>query len=217
MLGLFALMRLHLARTDARFDATGSLILLAEQDRSRWNRRMITEAGGLIEQAAALGHPGPYQVQAALVACHAEAESWQATDWPQILALYDLLLSLTPSPVIRLNRAVAVRYVAGPEEALTEVETLAHDLESYHLFHAIRGELLLELGRRDRAQAAELRARALTDNQAEQSLLHQRLSPESAGNCTYPGTADRARKRTKNSNQGEMSKPERPSSEGLSW
>ncbi|HEX4205770.1 MAG TPA: RNA polymerase sigma factor [Ktedonobacteraceae bacterium] len=214
VLGLLALMRLHLARTDARFDATGSLILLAEQDRSRWNRRMITEAGGRIEQAAALGRPGPYQVQAALVACHAEAESWQATDWPQILALYDLLLSMTPSPVVRLNRAVAVRYVAGPEEALAEVEALAHDLEEYHLFHAIRGELLLELGRREQAQAAELRALALTDNQAEQSLLHQRLSPEGAGSCTCPGTADRARKRTKSSNQGEISKSESPSSEG---
>jgi predicted RNA polymerase sigma factor len=117
-------MRLHLARADARFDTEGKLILLASQDRSRWDRQMIRDAGRLIEQAAALGRPGPYQIQAALVACHAEAESWQATDWPQVLGLYDLLLSLTPSPVIRLNRAVALRYVAGPEAALAEVETL---------------------------------------------------------------------------------------------
>jgi RNA polymerase sigma factor (sigma-70 family) len=89
--GLLALMRLHIARADARFDASGKLILLADQDRSRWDRRMISEAGRLIEQAAALGRPGPYQLQAALVACHAEAESWQATDWPQSLALYELL------------------------------------------------------------------------------------------------------------------------------
>ncbi len=174
-LGLLALMRLHLARANARFDALGSLILLADQDRSRWDRRMITDAGRLIEQAAALGHPGPYQVQAALVACHAEAESWQATDWPQILALYDLLLCMTPSPVIRLNRAVALSYVAGPEGALAEVETLASDLEEYHLFHAIRGAFLLELGRREQARAAEMRALALTGNRAEQFLLHQRL------------------------------------------
>jgi len=174
-LGLLALMRLHLARSGTRFDAEGKLILLADQDRSRWDRRMITEAGALIEQAAALGHPGPYQIQAALVACHAEASSWQATDWPQILALYDLLLCMTPSPVIRLNRAVALRYVAGPEAALAEVETLEQDLEGYHLFHAIRGDFLLELGRRDQAHTAELRALALTGNQAEQSLLHQRL------------------------------------------
>ena len=156
-LGLLALMRLHLARADARFDAGGKLVLLSEQ-------------------AAALGHPGPYQVQAALVACHAEAESWQATDWPQILALYELLLAMTPSPVIRLNRAVALRYVAGPAAALAEVETLGRDLEGYHLFHAIRAEFLLELGRSTQARSAELRAITLTDNRAEQGLLHQRLS-----------------------------------------
>ena len=176
VLGLLALMRLHLARADARFDTEGKLILLADQDRSRWDRQMIRDAGRLIEQAAALGRPGPYQIQAALVACHAEAELWQATDWQQILGLYDLLLALTPSPVIRLNRAVALRYVAGPEAALAEVESLACDLESYHLFHAIRGAFLLELGRHEQARAAELRALALTGNQAEQSLLRQRLS-----------------------------------------
>jgi len=175
-LGLLALMRLHLARAETRFDTRGMLILLSDQDRSRWDRQMITEAGALIEQAAALGCPGPYQVQAALVACHAEAASWQATDWPQILALYDLLLQMTPSAVIRLNRAVALHYVAGPEAALTEVEALVHDLAKYHLFHAIRGKLLLELGRREQAQAAELRALALTGNRAEQSLLQHRLS-----------------------------------------
>lgn len=174
-LGLLALMRLHLARADARFDATGSLILLAHQDRTRWDRGMITEAGALLEQAARLRRPGPYQIQAALVACHAEAESWQATDWLQILALYDLLLGMTPSPVIRLNRAVALRYVTGPQEALAEVETLAQELEGYHLFHAIRGAFLLDMGQREQARAAELRALALTGNQAEQSLLHQRL------------------------------------------
>lgn len=178
VLGLFALMRLHIARADARFDTSGQLILLMDQDRSRWDRQMIDEAGKLLEQAAALGRPGPYQIQAALVACHAEAESWQATDWPQILALYDLLLSMTPSPVIRLNRAVALRYVNGLEVALSEVEALTHELEGYHLFHAIRGTFLLELGHRELARAAELRALALTGNQAEQSLLHQRLHTE---------------------------------------
>jgi RNA polymerase sigma factor (sigma-70 family) len=175
-LGLLALMRLHLARSDARFDSEGKLILLADQDRSRWNREMIADAVKLIEQAAALGRPGPYQIQAALVACHAEAESWQATDWQQILALYDLLLILSPSPVIRLNRAVALRYVAGPAAALSEIEPLAHDLEAYHLYHSIRGAFLLELGRSEQAQAAEMRALALTSNQAEQLLIHQRLS-----------------------------------------
>jgi RNA polymerase sigma-70 factor (ECF subfamily) len=179
VLGLLALMRLHLARADARFDAEGKLILLADQDRARWDRHMIRDAGGLIEQAAALGRPGPYQIQAALVACHAEAESWQATDWPQILALYDLLLGMTPSPVIRLNRSVALRYVTRPETALAEIETLAHDLEGYHLFHAIRGAFLLELGQREQARAAELRALALTKKQAEQFLLSRRLARRS--------------------------------------
>jgi RNA polymerase sigma factor (sigma-70 family) len=188
-LGLLALMRLHLARADARFDATGSLILLAHQDRTLWDRRMITEAGALLEQAAALGRPGPYQIQAALVACHAEAKSWQVTDWLQILALYDLLLGMAPSPVIRLNRAVALRYVAGPEAALAEVEALMQDLEGYHLFHAIRGAFLLEIGQCEQARAAELRALALTGNQAEQSLLHQRLLHREEARLGLSGTS----------------------------
>jgi RNA polymerase sigma factor (sigma-70 family) len=175
-LGLLALMRLQLARAEARFDQEGELILLAQQDRSHWNLQMIGDAIALIERAAALKRPGPYQVQAALAACHAEATSWEATDWPQILVLYDFLLCMTPSPVVRLNRAVALRYVAGPETALAEVEELAGELAGYHLFHTIRGELLLELGRREQAQAAALRALTLTENSAERSLLKLRLS-----------------------------------------
>ncbi len=174
-MGLLALMRLQLARAEERFDPAGELILLANQDRSRWNRKMILEAIAMLERAAALKRPGPYQVQAALAACHAEAESWEATDWPQILVLYDFLLRMMPSPVVRLNRAVALRYVAGPEAALAEVENLAGDLTDYHLFHAIRGELLLELGRREQARAAELKALTLTGNRAERSLLRRRL------------------------------------------
>jgi RNA polymerase sigma-70 factor (ECF subfamily) len=177
-LGLLALMHLHLARAEARFDQNGALLLLREQDRSRWDQRRIAEAVALIERAAAHKHPGPYQIQAALAACHAEAESWEATDWPQILALYDLLLQMTPSPVVRLNRAVALRYVAGPEVALAEVEPLGQDLAGYHLFHAIRGELLLELGHQEQARAAELRALGLTGNQAERALLQRRLRRE---------------------------------------
>lgn len=184
VLGLLALMRLHLARSDARFDSEGKLILLADQDRSLWKREMIDDAVQLIEQAAALGRPGPYQIQAALVACHAEARSWQDTDWPQILALYDLLLSMTPSPVIRLNWAVALRYVAGPAAALSEIEPLANVLDAYHLFHSIRGAFLLDLGRDEQARAAEMRALALTDNRAEQLLIHQRLSAYGLGACS---------------------------------
>ncbi len=174
-LGLVALMRLHLARAGTRFDAEHELILLRDQDRSRWNRSMIEDALGLLDRAAALRRPGPYQLQAAIVACHAQARTWQDTDWPQILALYDLLLAHTPSPVVLLNRAVALRHVAGPEEALRQVDALAGSLDGYHLYHAVRGHLLVELGRRELAQAAELRALALTGNRAEQSLLRRRL------------------------------------------
>jgi predicted RNA polymerase sigma factor len=173
--GLLALMRLHLARAEARFTRAGELILLPKQDRSLWDRSMIAEGIALIEQAAALRRPGPYQVEAAIVACHAEAESWDATDWRQIVVLYDLLVSMRPSPVVRLNRAVALRQVAGPEAALKEVDALSQDLDLYHLYHAIRGELLLELSHREQARASALRALELTQNRAEQSLLARRL------------------------------------------
>ena len=136
---------------------------------------MIAEGIALIEQAAALGRPGPYQVEAAIVACHVEAATWAATDWRQIVLLYDLLLQMKPSPVVQLNRAVALRQVMGPEAALEEVNALAQDLESYHLFHAIRGELLRDLSEREQARASALRALKLTHNSAEQSLLTRRL------------------------------------------
>jgi len=151
------------------------LILLQDQDRTLWDQAMVREGIALIERAAALGRPGPYQVEAAIVACHAEAADWSATDWRQIVLLYDLLWQLKPSPVVRLNRAVALRHVVGPEAALEEVNTLAGELEHYHLFHAIQGELLLELSQREQARASTLRALELTQNHAEQSLLTRRL------------------------------------------
>jgi predicted RNA polymerase sigma factor len=174
-LGLLALMRLHLARADARFTDSGELILLPYQDRSKWDRSMIAQGVALIEQAATFRRPGPYQIEAAIVACHAEAESWKATDWRQIVILYDLLLQMMPSPVIRLNRTVALEQVAGPEVALTEVNQLAKDLDHYHLFHAIRGELLIRLGHQEQARASALRALELTQNSSEQSLLKRKL------------------------------------------
>ncbi len=174
-LGLLALMRLHLARVEARFTDSGEMVLLADQDRSRWDRSMIAEAVALIEQAGVQQRPGPYQLEAAIVACHAEAKSWDTTDWQQIVVLYDLLLQMRPSPVVRLNRAVALRQVAGLEAALEEVNKLARDLDHYHLYHSIRGELLLELGYREQARASALRALGLTQNRAEQSLLERRL------------------------------------------
>lgn len=175
-LGLLGLMRLHLARAAARFDAGGELVLLADQDRSLWDREAIADAILLVERAGAMRRAGPYQLQAAIAACHAEAPSWEATDWPQILVLYDMLLRVNRSPVVRLNRAVALRWVGGPEAALAVVEPLARELDGYHIFHATRAELLLELGRREQARAAELRALGLTVNRAERSLLQRRLA-----------------------------------------
>jgi RNA polymerase sigma factor (sigma-70 family) len=174
-LGLLALMRLHLARATARFDGTGELVLLRDQDRSKWDRSTIGDAIKLIEQAGAMHRPGPFQIQAAIAACHGEASSWQETDWPQILTLYDMLLALLPTAVVRLNRAIALWQLAGAQVALAEVDALARDLDGYHLFHATRAELLLELGYLERSRAADLRAMSLTVNPAEQALLERRL------------------------------------------
>jgi RNA polymerase sigma-70 factor (ECF subfamily) len=175
-LGLLALIRLHLARSAARFDAAGNLVLLEDQDRSLWDRRAIEAAVKLIERAAAVGRPGPYQVQAAIAAVHAESPSWAKTDWLQVLLLYELLLQLEPTPVARLNRAIALERVAGAGAALAAVDELAGDLEGYHLFHATRGTLLRRLGRREEAVDALRAALALTANPAERALLEQRIS-----------------------------------------
>ncbi|WP_406108947.1 RNA polymerase sigma factor [Micromonospora globbae] len=173
--GLLALIRLHRARAAARFDDRDDIVPLPRQDRSRWDHDAIAAAGRLLARAAAQKRPGPYQLQAAIVACHAEATRWEDTDWPQILVLYDMLLHLAPSPVTRLHRAVALRYVAGPAAALAEVDALRDDLAGYHLLHATRAELLRDLGDATGARAADERALALTANPAERSLLRQRL------------------------------------------
>jgi RNA polymerase sigma-70 factor (ECF subfamily) len=178
VLGLRALMQLHLARAKARFDADGQLVLLRDQDRSLWDRAEIARAVAELERAGALRRPGPYQLQAAIAACHAEAPSWAATDWTQILILYDMLIRIAPTPVARLNRAVALREVVGPEAALREVQALAPELESYHLWHAVYAELALAVGEREVARAAELRALELTRNPAEQGLLKRRLAAD---------------------------------------
>jgi RNA polymerase sigma factor (sigma-70 family) len=176
--GLLALIRLHRARADARFHPDGGLVVLADQDRSQWDRPAIDDATRLIAQAAKHQRPGPYQLQAAIVACHAEAPSWEATDWEQIVLLYDMLLHLTPSPVTRLHRTIALRYVAGPQVALGELDPLAGDLDQYHLFHATRAELLRALGHPYEARTADQRALELTANPAERALLHQRIAWE---------------------------------------
>ena len=175
-LGLLALLTLQHARQPARFDASGALVLLEHQDRSRWDRTAITAADGLLERAAAYHRPGRFQLQAAIAACHASAATWAETDWLQILVLYDMLLGHDPSPVTRLNRGVALGKVFGAAGALEYVDRLAADLDGYHLFHATRAALLRELGRTTEADTADARALSLTRNPAEQVLLRTRLS-----------------------------------------
>jgi RNA polymerase sigma-70 factor (ECF subfamily) len=174
--GLLALIRLHRARAAARFGADGEIVLLHDQDRSLWDRSAIADAVRLLTRAARQGDPGPYQLQAAIVACHAEADRWEDTDWEQIVLLYDMLLHLAPSPVTRLHRAIAVRYATGAQAAMAELDDLAGLLDEYHLYHASRAELLRELGDPGQARAADRRALELTANPAEQAVLQQRLT-----------------------------------------
>jgi len=174
--GLLALIRLHRARAAGRFGADGALVPLPDQDRSAWDREAIADAVRLLTRTARRQRPGPYQLQAAIVACHAEAERWEDTDWEQIVLLYDMLLHLAPSPVTRLHRAIAVRYVAGARAAMAELDDLAGPLDDYYLYHASRAELLRELGEPAQAHAADRRALELTANPAEQAVLQQRLA-----------------------------------------
>ena len=176
VLGLLALIKLNLARSAARFDAAGRMVLLPDQDRSLWNRDAIAEGVRWLDTAALLRRPGPYQLQAAVAAVHAEAASWEATDWPQIVALYDALLRMADTPVVRLNRAVALARVRGPEAALGEVNDLAIALGGYHLFHATRAELLDDIGEKTLARVARLRALELCQNSAERALLERKLA-----------------------------------------
>jgi predicted RNA polymerase sigma factor len=179
-MGLLALMRLHLARADARFTADGAMVLLPDQDRDRWDRQAILEAEALVEQALRVGRAGPYQLQAAIVALHAAAPSYHETDWAEVVALYDRLYAIQPTPVVALNRALALAELRGPEAAMAEVEPLAERLASYHLYHAARGELLRRLGRFAEARQADQEALRLTDNPAEQRLLRERIAAQSA-------------------------------------
>jgi len=171
-LGLLALMLLIEARQAARTTADGDLVRLADQDRDLWDRDLIAEGQALVRRCLRINLPGPYQIQAAINAVHSDAPTAAATDWRQIVQLYDQLLALTPSPVIALNRAVAVAEVAGPETALVLVDGLG--LASYYLFHAIRADLLARLGRSAEAALAYEQAIAKTDNTAERAFLQRR-------------------------------------------
>jgi len=172
--GLAALLTIQHARSRARF-VDGDLVLLRDQDRGLWDAAAIAEGERLIERAASLRRPGPYQLQAAIAAVHATGASWADTDWLQIALLYDELARFDPSPVVRLNQAVAQAQVLGPAESLRQLDGLAAPLADYHLFHATRAQLLSDLGRHDEAAAANRRALELTTNDAERRLLTTRL------------------------------------------
>jgi RNA polymerase sigma-70 factor (ECF subfamily) len=172
--GLAALLTIQHARNRARF-AGGELVLLRDQDRRLWDHDAIAEGERMIERAASLRRPGPYQLQAAIAAVHATGASWAETDWLQISLLYEELARYDASPVVRLNQVVAHAQVAGPEDALRRLETLAEPLAGYHLFHATRAQLLTALGRDEEADAANRRALGLTGNDAERRLLTRRL------------------------------------------
>jgi RNA polymerase sigma-70 factor (ECF subfamily) len=172
--GLLALMLLIDARRAARTARDGTLVPLADQDRRHWDRARIAEGQDLVRRCLRRNQPGPYQIQAAINAVHGDAATAAATDWRQILALYDQLIAVAPSPVVALNRAVAVAEVDGPAAAFALVDGL--DLETYHLFHAIRADLLRRLGRDREAMLAYDAAIERTDNSAERMFLRRRRS-----------------------------------------
>jgi RNA polymerase sigma-70 factor, ECF subfamily len=172
VMGLLALMLLVESRRATRTTPDGELVLLADQDRRRWDRGLIVEGQALVRQCLVRNQPGPYQIQAAINAVHSDAPTAATTDWGQILQLYNQLLTLAPSPVVTLHRAVAVAEVEGPNAALTLLDGL--DLAGYHLFHAIRGDLLRRLGRDAEAALAYDAALARTENAAEREFLRRR-------------------------------------------
>lgn len=176
-LGLLALMVLHYARRDARLDPQGALLILEEQDRACWHRDELTEGIALLDQALHWQQPGPYQIQAAISALHAQAPTAEATDWPQIVALYGALLRYGASPIIELNRAVAVAMAQGLEQGLALLDQLgnAGQLADYHLFHAARADLLRRAGQRQPAAAAYQVALSRVENRIERCYLERRL------------------------------------------
>jgi len=172
VMGLLALMLLIESRRETRTTPTGDLVRLADQDRTRWNRELINEGQAIVRACLRRNQPGPYQIQAAIQAVHSEARSVEETDWRQILALYDQLMELAPSPIVALNRAVAVAAVDGAEAALALVNELA--LDRSYVFHAVRADLLERLGRRGEATAAYDAAISRTENAAERAFLEGR-------------------------------------------
>jgi RNA polymerase sigma-70 factor (ECF subfamily) len=173
---LLALMLLHDSRRDARVNEAGDLILLEDQDRRRWNQAQIAEALPLVVEGLT-GGPTPFALQAAIAALHCQAPRAEETDWPQIVRLYELLERVQPSPIITLNRAVAVAMAEGPKRALVLIDTLADagNLDNYHLLHATRADMLRRLGSRDAAAKSYSRALELVTNESERRFLERRL------------------------------------------
>jgi RNA polymerase sigma-70 factor (ECF subfamily) len=167
--GLLALLLLTESRRGSRTRPDGSLVLLGEQDRRQWDRAMINEGLAIVRRCLRRNQPGAYQLQAAINAVHADTATFEQTDWPQIVALYDQLLEVTPTPVVALNRAIAIGEVNGPAAALALIDQL--DLDHYHPFHAARADLLARLGRNTEAKAAYRRAAALAPTAAERDFL----------------------------------------------
>jgi RNA polymerase sigma-70 factor (ECF subfamily) len=174
--GLLALMLLHDSRRDARLDEAGELVLLEDQDRARWNQAQIAEALPLVEEALR-GGPGPFSVQAAIAALHCQATRHEETDWPQIVRLYEVLERVQPSPIVSLNRAVAIAMANDTQSGLAIIDQLAAngDLENYHIFHAARAELLRRSGVHEEAAKSYLRALELVTNDSERRYLQRRL------------------------------------------
>ena len=182
VLGLVALMELQASRAATRTDADGNLVLLADQDRSRWDQARIARGLVDLDLAGRMERAGSYQLQAAIAACHARAHSWEATDWPQILDLYRALAAVAPSPVVELNRAVAIGLAHGPAAGLAALDGIdASALSEYHLLPAARSDFLRRLGRSAEAAAEYRRALALADNAREQTFLAARLAACEAG------------------------------------
>jgi len=175
IMGLTALLLLQHARAPARLDADGAIVLLEDQDRSLWDRKMIAEGLALIDKAVRHKRPGPYQVQAAIAALHSQADQPEATDWSQIDLLYATLERLQPSPIVTLNRAVAVAKVRGPEAALAMIEPLASQLSGYFYFFGVKGGLLMQLGRSEEARVAFDRAIAVANTAAEAAHIRMHL------------------------------------------
>jgi RNA polymerase sigma-70 factor (ECF subfamily) len=175
IMGLTALLLLQHARGDARFDADGAIVLLEDQDRSRWDRQLIAEGLALIDKAGRHRQPGPYQVQAAIAALHGRAQRFEDTDWEQIELLYGALERMQPSPVVTLNRAVAIAKTRGPADALALIEPLGTKLGGYFYFHGARGAVLKELGRSDEARVAFDRAVALANTPAEAAHIRRQI------------------------------------------